>query len=150
MRRQRLVIVAMTIIGMISVFLPWNEGHEDVTSESTTGDGWMVAGLFIICFILSIAGNRNRSIRGSQYVLLLVTSLIIILFSLIKMYEIVESHRAGSSFLNVFGITSVGFGLYTILVLGFAMPIVAISIKKSKAKRRGRHHHERPYKEHSD
>jgi len=149
MSRQRLIIVAMTIVGLISVFLPWNEGYEDVTSESTSGDGWMVFGLFLICFILAIAGNRNRSIRGTQYVLLLITSLIIVLFCLIKMNEIVDSHRAGSSFLNVFGITSVGFGLYSILIIGFTIPIVAISIKKSKAKKRG-HRRERPYKEHND
>jgi len=146
MSRQRIIILTMALLGLISVFLPWNESSRAVIVERSSGEGWIAAVLFIVCFILSAAGNRNSNIRGGQYAFLLVVSLLILLFSAYKVYEITAYSRTGSSFINLFGITSVGFGLYLIIFIGIAIPITGISWQRTGSKRRRKHKH-RPHRE---
>lgn len=135
MNKQRLAILITAAIGAFSTFLPWGYVPFLGSINGVASEEWNTLFYFSITILICIIGNRNNRLKGIPLYIAIITA---ILAGIIGVDTI--SHINGKSLIssgigmnsNPFrrgNITSVGIGLYLIVLAGFVIPFIAFLIK---------------------
>jgi len=117
MKKQRKLIVLLSIIGMISAFLPWIIIGE-TTMSSFSGDGTyglMVLLLFFITLILAVIRYKHV-LEGVMLYISILPSIIALGVGIEFMTKV-----SGSGF--------VGYGIYILLITSLLVPLVGFVLK---------------------
>ena len=114
MSKQRLAILIASVVGLISIFLPWvSLGPFSVSGSS--GDGALLFFLLIPILILPLIGERNKNLSGIK---LYVTLILAVLALFINIY----------TFSNI--PMGVGIGLYISSLSSIALVVLPLVIKE--------------------
>jgi hypothetical protein len=116
MSDQRLAIALLAIVGISSTFMPWVKISPVEYTLGTEDLGWITLGLFIVPLILVFLGRRSRLLKeGSLYVAMAAS----ILAALVGVWKIIDLDTR---------VVSVEYGLYLLVIAGFAIPLAAYII----------------------
>ena len=137
MNKQRLVILILSIIGILAVFMPWVHlpfvGHANGTVGLT---GWIIIALFGLTTLFCLSSDKTTRFEGKYFYTTLGScgiNIIIALWQIVSINEMESSLSAKNSLGKVFASSvSIGFGLYVIILVSIAIPIVGYMIKDKK------------------
>jgi uncharacterized membrane protein len=149
MKNQRLFLIILSIIGIISVFLPWfsypeefkhdcwETGVRNCSEWAEIGIGWY--SLFILVLILfnSILNKKSDKKNNLFSVITVLLSLVVFVSCFIRINKILNIDGSnwsinGSEYHQV--VLSPGFGLYTITITTLLIIILSVYplIKRKK------------------
>jgi len=134
MDKQRLAILVCAALGMLAIFMPWTNvpfiGGINGTRSNT---GWITFCIFAVPLIISLAGDRTKSLEDSFVYIVLAAGLV---NAAIAIYKIVDFDNGMGSVSkdNIFADAlkssiSIGFGLYLVAIAGIALPVFAFILK---------------------
>jgi peptidoglycan/LPS O-acetylase OafA/YrhL len=118
MNKQRKFVLIASVIGIISMFLPWYSISLLGYTQSVNGmHGWGVLAFicFIVCGGLAYLGDQTKNLDKNMWLVVLVAGLIALIIAITEFFNASNSIM-GSSF--------VGFGLY---ISGIAAIVVLAS-----------------------
>jgi len=151
MHKQRVAILVIAAVGMLSSFINWVEipmlGGLNGTKLSLKiipylnhyisidiTAGWLTLLAFAFCAILTFIGNKQKTMKYALISTLPALAASGLGLAILVCYKhAIESTFGGGDnlFSEMFEATfSVGFGLYLIIFLGFAMPVATIITRK--------------------
>ncbi len=122
MNKQRLGILILALIGMLTTFMPWATvsflGMQR-TIKGTDGDGWITIVLFLVVLILTLVlGKIKASIKGAALLGVIIPSVICFIIGAINIFSI-----NGNSFGNV------KYGLYVLTIVPLFIIIISFILK---------------------
>lgn len=133
MNKQKLVILIIAVIGMISVFLPWM--HMPFVGSVNGAHGWnlIVLALFAVPAVLTLVGERTERLSGNWLYAAIIPGLICSIKGIVAVVR-VQSAMSGAGEDNPFAelvsaSVSIGFGLILTIVAGIAIAIAAYVVK---------------------
>lgn len=135
MNKQRLVILAIAVLGMLAVFMPWVTMPIIGSVNGAHGEGWAVFILYAIPAILAVLNDRTKPLEGIWIYGAIVPGLIC---SAIAIWKIIEFNSAmGETEDNPFAAAmgasiSIGLGLYLVVLAGIAITAAAFLVKEKK------------------
>lgn len=138
MNKQRLIILILSIIGVLAVFMPWVHlpivGHANGTGGLT---GWCIIALFGLTTFFCLSSDKTIRLEGKYFYTTLGScgiNFIIALWQIISFNNAMESTlSAKNSLTKAFASSvSIGFGLYVIIFISIAIPVVGYMIKDKK------------------
>ena len=119
MNKQRLYILIAAILGAFGTFLPWVNTFIGSVS-GTVGDGWLTLILFAVVIVLCLVKDKDKRLEGRALYGAIASS---VLAAVIGLYAITNINAAA------FGVASVGFGLYLVVLAAIAVPALGFLIK---------------------
>ncbi len=128
--KQRKFILIASVLGIISVFLPWVTISVFGMSHSVNGfQGWGVAVfiLFIVSLFVSLMGNQTEPLEGTNRLAAVVCGIVIMLCTLIGIKGAKTNLDGGLGLVDA----NVGMGFILSLICGFALVLFSIIFKKS-------------------
>lgn len=133
MHLQRILVVSLSFIGIISVFLPWFSFDNlflDHTVNGIERNGWFLIGLFGLCIILSVLKDLNKTIEKSFSVGIMLAS---ILASVIIIIDLVTLDNQTDNLIGNLFKTKINleYGIYLILICGIGNPIALFILKEN-------------------
>ncbi|MBN2571990.1 MAG: hypothetical protein JXA68_07670 [Ignavibacteriales bacterium] len=139
MNKQKLVIIIIAALGVVSTFLPWAtvKLYASISINGTNGgDGWITLGLFAIAGTLSLIGDRKRPLNGTYKIITMVAGLVAAVVGILNIVNM-RSKLSEISNQNFFGdqlkdMVSTGFGLWLIVICGLALAIVIYLMREKK------------------
>jgi hypothetical protein len=132
MSKQRLAILIVAGLGVLATFMPWVSIPIVGTVNGTKADGWITLALFAVPLVISLLNDRTKQLKGGLLYGAIIPSIIagVIGISKIVDFNSSMSELGDNPFAAMFGVTiSIEFGLYLVVVAGFALPILAFLIK---------------------
>jgi hypothetical protein len=126
MNKQRLIIAALAIIGMICTFLPW--ATVDIlgaskTVKGTEGDGWITFVIFIIPLIFAFLGEKKQGLKFKQKMGVVIPGL---LASFVGVIDVMDIKDKGGDMVGL------GIGLILLILIGVAIAVVPFAVKSKK------------------
>jgi len=124
MHKQRKFLLIASVIGFISMFLPWMSVSILGMSNSVNGmHGWGILGFFcfVACGLIAIYGNQAANLDKNLWIIALVAGVIALVIPVVFYLNMANSFM-GSSF--------VGFGVY-ISALAALMALFSTWVFKS-------------------
>lgn len=133
MHTQRILIICLSFLGIISVFLPWFSYTIFLVKYSFNGlerNGWLIISLFALCIIFSVIKDLNQSIKLGFKAGIVICS---ILASTIVIVDIVTLNIETDNLIgNLLKATvSIDFGVYLLIICGLSIPLVALFFKNN-------------------
>ena len=122
MNKQRMALLLAAIVGIAATFLPWATVL-GMTIDGTVGDGWISLGLFAIIIILAVLGDRGLSLKGGQFIAVVVLALCA---TALGVYEIMNLNKSGGEYVQI------GFGLYVLVAAGAACLLLPFLLRGAK------------------
>ena len=134
MNKQRIAMLICAVAGIIATFMPWFNMPliGSVNGTQANNDGWITLALFAVPLLLSMLGNRTKSLEGAMLFIAIAAGLVA---AGIAVYRIIDFKNKISPLEdNAFGkmltsTVSVGAGLYLVAVAGLAVLITAFALK---------------------
>ena len=136
MRPQRIALLSFSILGLLSVFFPWDIMRSNHFNILEGDNAIIVFLLFLFCIILSITGKYDSRIRGKKLTYIIIISLFAGLIGVFKIIDIHATYGDFHAFLGFIGSPAVGFGIYMLIIAALGVPIVGFTMTKSKVKNR--------------
>lgn len=136
MHKQRLGVLIISILGCISVFMPWMHISVIISMNGFyTGQGKVMFALFTIPLILSLIGKWKNDLQPWSRITTLIFSVLIIgfgglLFTGLKNPSSSSGNAAISAFMGKN--MTIGFGIYLTLFAAICLPILTLVLKNSK------------------
>lgn len=130
MNKQRLFILAASVLGIVSSFLPWIELPFGSVS-GIKGDGWLTLILFLVPTIISVIGNRRANLTKMNLYISMGPALLAGLMGLYKIIDFNSSLPDGDNpiLIGVRSAMSIGIGLYLVVIAGVAVPAIGLFVK---------------------
>jgi len=131
MHLQRILVISLSFIGIISVFLPWFSFDSlllDYTINGTERNGWLVIGLFAVSIVLAVLKDLNKSIEKGFNVGIMLASM---LASVIVIIDLLTLDNQTDNFIGELFKTKVNieYGIYLVLICGIGIPISLFLLK---------------------
>lgn len=132
MNKQRMFILAASVLGIVASFLPWITLPMGSIS-GIKGDGWLTLILFLVPTIISVLGNRNGRLSRTNLYIAMGPALLAALIGLYKIIDFNTSLPGGDNpiALGIRNTVSIGLGLYVLVVAGLAVPSIGLFFKES-------------------
>jgi hypothetical protein len=128
MHIQRILVISLSFLGIISVFLPWLSFESLLLEYSENGlerNGWFIIFLFALCIILSILKDLNHTIGVGFKAGIILCSILacsIVIIDVLTLNN--ETDNLVGNFLKTS--TSVGVGVYLLIISGLSIPLVIL------------------------
>lgn len=132
MNKQRVAILIIAAFGMLATFMPWVKIPIMGSINGTEGDGWITLGFYAIPLILTLIGDKTKSIKGGMLVGVIIPSILASVFGIYKIYDFNTAMNSNPLARLLGSVISIEFGLYLIAIAGFAITLVALLIKDKK------------------
>lgn len=120
MHKQRLFVMIIAVIGVISVFLPWvtvgGIFGDSLNANGFKGGGIVVFLALLAVIVLAFMGDQTKAEERAKWMITLLAGTVALLFAIIKLSQI-----SGSAF----GLVSPGYGLWIALAASLAVIIAA-------------------------
>jgi len=136
MNKQRLAILITAATGAFSTFLPWGYVPFLGSVNGVASKEWNTLFYFSITILICVIGNRSNRLKGIPLYIAIITAILagiigVDTISLINGKGLISSNGFGinSNPFKTGAITSVGIGLYLIVLAGFAIPFIAFLVK---------------------
>lgn len=131
MHLQRILVVLLSFIGIISVFLPWFSFDNlliDYTVNGIERNGWLVILLFALSIVLAVVKDLNKTIEKGFSVGIMLAS---ILASVIIIIDLLTLDNQTDNFIgNLFKTkVNIEYGIYLVLICGIGIPIALFLLK---------------------
>lgn len=134
MNKQRLVILIIAILGMLSVFMPWVTMPIIGSVNGARGEGWFVLLLYAIPVVLTLLNDRMKPLQGFALYGAIIPGLLCCITAIWKIIDFNTSMSdlgTDNPFAKAMGSTvSIGLGLYIVALAGLAIPVAAFLLKK--------------------
>ncbi len=133
MNGQRLSVFITAVAGGLGTFLPWMTISMGPMSRTESGigagasDAWIILFLFSIAAFGSLVGDRTQPVKGGTRITVIVLVVIGALIAIVDMDNFNSAMGGGFRLMAVE--SSIGFGLYLIVIAGFLLPILAFAVK---------------------
>ncbi|HVZ96924.1 MAG TPA: hypothetical protein VG847_08625 [Chitinophagaceae bacterium] len=106
MNKQRKFVLIASVVGIISMFLPWFSISVFGYTQSVNGmHGWGT--LAFICFLvtggIAFLGDQTKNIEKNMWLIVLVAGLVALIIAITRYFDVSDS---------IMGSSLVGFGLY--------------------------------------
>ena len=126
MHFQRVIILSLAFLGIVSTFLPWVTLSSILGSYSidgTSGNGWFSLILFSVCIVLTLLSDIRTPIQGAFFYGVLISST---LAGLIGLMELLNGSGKLDGFVGnlIQSSIEIGWGMYLLLFCGFGIPLV--------------------------
>jgi hypothetical protein len=136
MHLQRIIIISLSFIGIISTFLPWFT-YDFLLVKTTengidsNGNGWFTIILFTLCIILSVLSELNNPINNKLSIGIILAAL---LSTLIVIIELLSLEKQSDNIIGEILRTSIeiGVGIYLLIFCGITIPIIILVLKNKK------------------
>lgn len=127
MNKQRSAILIASGLGVLASFLPWVKVPfiGSINGTSGDGDGWITFVLFAITLLISLLGQKTKAITGGLFYGAILPGLIAGIVGALNIVDI--NSKIAKTGLS--GSISIGYGLYLVVIAGFALPILGFLIK---------------------
>jgi hypothetical protein len=127
MNKQRKAILIASGLGVLASFSPWVKVPlvGSINGTSGDGDGWITFVLFAMTLVISLLGEKTKAIAGGLFYGAILPGLIAGVIGALNIIDI--NSKIAKSGLS--GSISIGFGLYLVVIAGFALPILGFLIK---------------------
>ena len=131
--KQRLVILISAALGMIATFLPWVNAPILGSIAGTKGDGWFTFVLYLIPLVIALIGKQIEPIKAPIIYTAVIPSVIASIVGIWKIKDFnsvmgeTDSSNSISEAINAS--TSIGFGLYLVVLAGIGVAFAALFIK---------------------
>ena len=134
MNKQRIGILIAAALGALATFMPWVKVPILGTINGTKGDGWITFVLFLIPLLVTLLGDKSKSLKVGMTFGALIPSIIAAAVGIWKISDfkslMAESQSDDNPFVNVFAqAVSIEFGLYLVIIAGVLIPIIALAIR---------------------
>ena len=132
MNQQRLAILIASGLGALATFMPWVKAPFIGSIAGTQGDGWITFILFNISLILSLRGDKTKSIAGGKRFATVIPPIIAAFIGITKILSFNSNmgDLGDNSLAQAMGASiSIEFGLYLVILAGIGVPIFAFLIK---------------------
>ncbi|MCD4700445.1 MAG: hypothetical protein K8S24_01170 [Candidatus Aegiribacteria sp.] len=117
MEKKRKFIFIIAVVGMIGTFLPWASIAGFVTVSGTEGDGWITFALFAIGGAIAFfSGEKTEAIKKKITTVIWIPAAIAAIIALINVFKLSHGFSAG-------------FGLWLVIIAGFAQVFVSFFFK---------------------
>lgn len=130
MEKQRIVILILSIVGILSTFSPWLNipiwGGVNGLSEPMKGIGWFSLLCFAFTLIISFVGELNRPLNNRVFFILPSFASVGIAFYVVLSIRIKMTEMAENDFFGISSVFSVGYGLYLTILCSISMLILGI------------------------
>lgn len=131
MHLQRILVVLLSFIGIISVFLPWFSFDNlliDYTVNGIERNGWLIIGLFALSIVLAVIKDLNKTIEKGFSVGIMLASF---LASVIIIIDLLTLDNQTDNFIgNLFKTkVNIEYGIYLVLICGIGIPIALFLLK---------------------
>lgn len=131
MHKQRLAILITAGLGAFATFMPWAEDSIMGTIYGTNGDGWINLMLFAAPLVISLLGDKTKSIKGGR---LLYGAIIPSIIAGILGFVVINHFKSETYLTILYGTGStVEFGLYLVVLAGIGLPILAVFLKDKES-----------------
>lgn len=124
MKKQKLATLIIAGVGLLSAFLPWATIDLPFANKSISGadggDGFISMFLFCIIATVALVGGLKENYTMKS---IITVSILAGLCSLLGVYEIINIK-------DTLRLASIGFGLYVLILSGFATIIAAFVLKE--------------------
>jgi hypothetical protein len=134
MHTQRIIILAFSLIGIVSSFLPWFTTASllgEIPVNGTDVDGWITLILFLVCIILSLFSNIKNPLIGHFFLVVLISSILAGIIAGANIYKYSNYQD------NIFGVlikefveVEIGIGIYLIISSSILIPLTLFFHKK--------------------
>ncbi len=133
MHSQRLAIIMIAAIGMLTLFMPWVNGPLPGSMNTLKQDGWIIPALFAIPTLLCLIRDRTMPLTGIKFYAAILPAVFIALFAIGKMMDfrsmfdnlVLDPPLNGLIETQV----SIGFGLHLLVLAALVLPVVAWRMK---------------------
>lgn len=136
MHTQRLAVMIIAAIGMLTTFMPWVNAPIIGGIDGTHGDGWITMALFAIPAIICLINDKTKPLAGNMLYAAVVPALIaeaIAIWKIVDFKASMENLGNDNPFGEMLGATvSIGFGLYLLILSAIALPVAAFLMKSGK------------------
>jgi hypothetical protein len=135
MNKQRKAILIVSIAGALATFMPWVKVPLLGSINGSQGDGWITFALFLVPAVISQFKDKSSRLEGGILYTAILPGL---LASFIGIWKISDfKSRISGIGDNPFAqameaAVSIEFGLYLVVIAGFALPIAAYLVKEDK------------------
>lgn len=136
MNKERMIISIVSALGMLATFMPWINAPIVGSINGSQGDGWITFIIFAIPLLISLRGDTTKKIENRYFVEFGVSVPCVLagLFGIWKIVNInsIMSNLSGNPFANSLSMSvSIGFGLYVVVIAGFALPVYLTTTGKN-------------------
>jgi hypothetical protein len=144
MHSQRILLLVVAVVGLLSAFLPWFTIMIMGVTGMDIGQGWVVLAIFGAAIAASVAGNRRMPLAAAPRGVIALLGAGAAGFGIWKLVEIKNGDvRLGGELGDIGklgagrvdglfkGMFDVGFGLYLLIGAGALLAILAILRRKS-------------------
>lgn len=137
MNKQRIAVLAIAVLGMTAIFMPWMElpilGGVNGTNNAL---GWVTFGLFALPALLSMIGDKSGNMKLGLLILAAVSGIIAALLGVLTISEFgnVADEMAGENLFDdlILPHMSPGYGLYVVIIAGVALPLFGLLLRDSR------------------
>lgn len=134
MSKQRLAVVILSSIGMLTTFMPWVSMPIVGSVSGSKGDGWFSFSFFLIALIIGLMGSGKKILSKEQ---ILGISLFGVLAAILGIWKIIDFNTIMSTidtedniFTKAFSMgISIEFGLYLLVLTGVLISILPACLK---------------------
>ncbi|HVZ97262.1 MAG TPA: SHOCT domain-containing protein [Chitinophagaceae bacterium] len=130
LNKQRKFILIASVLGIISVFLPWVSISVFGMSQSVNGfQGWgvVVFILFIVSLFVSLMGNQTEPLEGTNRLAAVACGIIILFSTIMGIKGSKTSLDGGLGLVDA----NAGIGFILALISGLALVLFSLIFKKS-------------------
>src|ERR1700730_5568480 len=134
MNKQRLAILICAALGMLAIFMPWVNLPFGISANGTKENtGWITFCIFAVPLIITLVGDRTKSLEDSFFYLVLAAGLVNAAIAIYKIADFNNGMRSidkDNPFTEALTSTvSIGFGLYLVAIAGIALIILSFILK---------------------
>lgn len=132
MHSQRLAIIMIAGIGMLTLLMPWVNGPLPGGMNTLKQDAWIIPALFAIPILLCLARDRKMPLVGIKFFAAIVPVVFVALYAISKILNfrsIFDNFVQPSLSGLIDAPVSIGFGLYLLVVAALVLPVVAWKMK---------------------
>jgi hypothetical protein len=122
MNKQRKFTLISSLVGSLSIFLPWAHVPLLGAINGTVGNmGWVALFLFSIVSLFSLTGDRSKTFGSFKFWTSSIIGLFILIFGIIKSFELS----------SISSLVTLGIGAYMVILSGLSI-LVSLNLFKNK------------------
>lgn len=145
--KQKIAIIACSVVGIIGLFMPWITMDMFMTKQSISGieqnEGKILLATFLVAIVLSIVGDRDKTLSKDKFWITIVSAgvvpLVVFAYSYNKITNQMNEMSSGMGGLGGFGSffgggssikTEIGYGLYFTAIACVGLIATAFLMRK--------------------
>ncbi|MHB1279521.1 MAG: hypothetical protein ACYC1Q_14125 [Bacteroidia bacterium] len=133
MHSQKLAIIIVAAIGMLTLFMPWVNGPLPGGMNTLKHDAWIFPALFAIPVLLCLLSDKTKPLTCFKLYAAILPAIVIALLAIWKIIDFRAKLGKPSHDLPFTGLmetqVSIGFGLYLLVLAALVLPVVAWRMK---------------------